>query len=339
MPDVAQMTRDEFANYVANVPVGYYNGEALNREGVAIHHTTDEVFGLEGAIAVMNYHLSIGWSDCGYHVIIDPDGTLYVYRMRPMDRRGSHIGDPWNQTYVGVSAQGNYCNRYPTAAFLDTLAFVIRTIGARYQTGNNYIRHCEVDSTACPGYNLTREIIDQALVGNTGYQPPVIDPPATTPPSDLTFPVRPEAPGVDAVGNFTGFVFIKGSGECLGNGDESPQVRDLEMCLYYLGYITYPPNTYVYDSYTEAGVKAFQTNFVPPADGIYGLQTARALQKEVARKWAGHPVDTVPTPPNVPPVVIEPPVVPPPVIPPADDIPGWFRRFIQKLIDFLMFWK
>jgi len=324
MPDVQQMTRDEFRNYVMSRPATYW------REGVALHHTTNEgVFGIAGWNNVMNYHLSLGWRDTGYHVGIDPDGS--IYRLRPMEDSGAHIGDPYNQQYIGVSLQGNYNSRYVTPEQADAIRFVIATIGERYDTGMAYILHRDVDATACPGYNITHELVDQWLAGNTGYQPPVIQLPAPPAP-DLSYATKPTAPKPP-------FTFISGSGECLGLDDEALEVMTLEVALKFLGYITYTPRTYLYDEYTEAGVKAFQAAYCAPVDGIYGINTANALDREITRVWEGqHPSVT---PPNPPPVVVEPPAPPviiPPLEPPPEETPVWWKRFLQALIDFLTKW-
>jgi len=209
-----------------------------------------------------------------------------------MERAGAHIGDPYNQNSVAVCLAGNFSEEYPTAKMANILVFVCNEIAKRYEIPAIPRFHRDVDATACPGWNITHELVAQWFAGNTGYQLPTSPSPVSIPAPDLTFTTKPNVP-------FPPFTFIIGNGEALGLGDESPQVRDLEMCLYFLGYISYTPNTYLYDEYAEAGVKAFQEKFNPPVDGIYGWFTATALQKEVDRIWTGHsPIVEPPNPPG-----------------------------------------
>lgn len=332
-------TREEFAQYVASRPPNYY------RTGIRLHHDANGGHGDSNIVNDMNTWWDKGWRQApGYHVQIDPtNGQIYI--LAPMEGKANHIGDGYNTEEIAVCLQGNYDVQSVTPGLLDTLRFVCHCISDRYQVDPHPGFHRDVDSTDCPGYNITHELINAAVDG-AGFQPPVIAPPAAIPAPDLSFKTKPLAP--------TQFAFIQGGGECLGEGDESPQVRDMEMGLLFVGWLPFTPNTYKFDGDDTAAVSAFQVAYCPPADGIYGVNTAVALQRAIDRRYTGMPALVTPphalppfsppTPVPTPPVVIPPtPVTPAPVptpIPqptpvPTDDTPGWFVRFIQALGAFL----
>jgi N-acetylmuramoyl-L-alanine amidase len=54
---------------------------------------------------VRNWHTSKGWSDIGYHYLIDRDGT--VVTGRPLDRTGAHVKGH-NTGSVGISLFGGF---------------------------------------------------------------------------------------------------------------------------------------------------------------------------------------------------------------------------------------
>jgi len=54
---------------------------------------------------VRNWHTSKGWSDIGYHYLIDRDGT--VVAGRPLDRTGAHVKGH-NTGTVGISLFGGF---------------------------------------------------------------------------------------------------------------------------------------------------------------------------------------------------------------------------------------
>lgn len=320
---VTQVNLRQLRDYVMSRPPTYY------RTGIRLHHNADtNMSGLADAQQDADYHTNtLGWSVPGYHVQVDPDQNETYYLMAPMEGKANHIGDGYNTEEIAVCVQGNYCEQYPTPTLAHNLVECLKIVAERYSIDVHPGFHRDVDATACPGYNITHELVNSWVDGGVvsipqPEQPPVIIQ-STTPPADLTFQNKPVAPKPP-------FTFIQGSGECLGNGDESSQVRDLELCLYYLGYISYTPNTYLFDDYTEAGIKAFQANFCPPADGVYGINTANALDKEVTRRWTGHPVDVVPTPPIAPPVVSDPPAPPIPLA-----MPDETKTTLQKILALL----
>lgn len=71
---------------------------------IVVHHTASPQTTTFDSIR--NYHIhDRGWSDIGYHYVIDPDGMLYLGR--PVWRIGAHVRGK-NSKSVGVSAIGNY---------------------------------------------------------------------------------------------------------------------------------------------------------------------------------------------------------------------------------------
>ena len=313
MADYQKLSKEEAKNYILNAPATYW------REGIFLHNTANQGYsGVSGMEALLTHLNNLGWKNAFYHFVVDPDGT--IWRFAPIEGIANHIGSGYNASYIAISLQGNYNIQYATPAQADSVAFLCKAVAQRYDVPAMPRFHRDVDATACPGWNITKELVTQWVAGNTGYQPPTTGIPIPIPSVDLTFKSKPNVP-------FPPFNFIKGSGEALGLGDEALQVRDLELSLYFLGYLNPQPRadgtpyqwTYVFDEGTEGAVKAFQEKFVPPADGVYGINTATSLKREVDRKWSGMPTGEVPAPPVTPPSQPEPAVSPPRRQPPVED--------------------
>ena len=84
-----------------------------NREIEAIYlHCTATKPGVPVSVeSIRRYHVDVrGWSDIGYHYLVQPDGRIDAGR--PVDRPGGHVrGD--NKRTVGVSMVGNWDEAEP----------------------------------------------------------------------------------------------------------------------------------------------------------------------------------------------------------------------------------
>lgn len=153
-----------------------------------IHHTADpnhmNTGGLEDSKAnvraVQNYHMDTnGWSDIGYHFLVDKHGYVFEGRSGSMTGlpKGAHDGTNYNS--FGFNIMGYFHTPYdqkPTSAMLDSLMDVIawrmpsgwspygsgtynnRTVG--YLDG-----HRKVKSTACPGDHVHNPYITEDYNG------------------------------------------------------------------------------------------------------------------------------------------------------------------------------
>jgi len=54
---------------------------------------------------IKHWHLDLGWTDIGYHFVIDRDGTLATGR--PLARMGAHVKGH-NEDTVGVALMGGH---------------------------------------------------------------------------------------------------------------------------------------------------------------------------------------------------------------------------------------
>lgn len=113
---------------------------------------------------VRRWHVSDrGWSDIGYHYLIDRDGT--VATGRPMARDGAHaVGH--NRGTIGIALFGGHGSA-ETDKFLDNytvaqwqaLAKLLREIWDDF--GPIPVRgHNEVAAKACPGFNVGDWLVD-----------------------------------------------------------------------------------------------------------------------------------------------------------------------------------
>jgi len=287
------MTRAEFREYVLGRPPTYY------RTGIRLHHTANEgQSGAEGWQGVENYHLNtLGWSVDGYHVGIDNAGVIYVFKLADMEGKANHIGNGYNVEELAVSLAGNFSIQYPSAELADTLKFVCEVIAERYEVDKHPGFHRDVDATACPGYNLTHELINGWLDGGA-----LVPQPAPAPSVDATGPGAPDLnPEIILTAPVPPFHFRLGSGDCLGEGDIAEEVRPLEICLNRLG--KYPAdwiNTLIYMSDDKDAVVSFQADHLNEfpvdsrkADGVYGPYTASILQRALDAEYNARHVSPV----------------------------------------------
>lgn len=114
---------------------------------IILHHAEASHASVE---EVNRWHLERGWTCIGYHFYIRKDGK--VYRGRPEWAVGAHA-QGHNSRAVGICCEGAYMTETMPAAQLAALKELIREMMAKYP-GAKLLRHCDVNSTDCPGRNF-----------------------------------------------------------------------------------------------------------------------------------------------------------------------------------------
>jgi hypothetical protein len=149
--------------------------------------------GLTQVKAIQEFHQDgRGWSDIGYHFLLDQSGRLYQGRPfmnegaeldeTPILAQGAHVGGA-NTGNIGVSAlgcyhppEGNRCTDVLSPAAYDSLITIFAFLSERYGVQPDRIMgHRDFSSTACPGDNnyrlLTSIREDVATLLETGNTP------------------------------------------------------------------------------------------------------------------------------------------------------------------------
>jgi N-acetyl-anhydromuramyl-L-alanine amidase AmpD len=119
---------------------------------------------------VRRWHLGRGWSDIGYHFLIDRDGTIATGR--PIERDGAHVAGR-NKGTIGISLFGGHGssaddafsdNFTPeqNAALRDLIGSLQKTYGPVPVTGHN-----QWAAKACPGFRVG-PWLDNAPAAATG---------------------------------------------------------------------------------------------------------------------------------------------------------------------------
>lgn len=134
---------------------------------IIVHHTdilvTDEDRALkdapgfaaaaEHAKKVLYLHKTInGWSDIGYHYLIDWEGR--VLQGRPVDLLGAHTDDN-NEGSIGIALMGAFEQQHATAAQLEALRALAAWLTHLYGIpATKVLGHHDYNATACPGLYL-----------------------------------------------------------------------------------------------------------------------------------------------------------------------------------------
>lgn len=125
---------------------------------VVVHHCwkpdSSDYRGIETVRGVRRYHVETnGWSDNGYHLMLAPDGTIYL--CRPIERPGAHTSGH-NQHSIGVSFIANFDAEEPKSyGGLLTGYRVVAALLERFNLDIGKIRfHREFASKTCPGLKL-----------------------------------------------------------------------------------------------------------------------------------------------------------------------------------------
>ncbi len=133
------------------------NRITLHHEGMEAITTTSYRKTLEEVRAIRHSHVHArGWSDIGYHFIVDRAGR--VWEGRPIRYQGAHVTGH-NKHNVGVVALGNFNRQSPTEEQIQGMVRIVRKLQAKYDVPADQIyTHRELGSTACPGRRLQARI-------------------------------------------------------------------------------------------------------------------------------------------------------------------------------------
>ncbi len=105
-----------------------------------------------------------GWSDIGYHYLIDRDGT--IADGRPIERTGAHV-QGHNSGTVGVSLFGGHGSAatdefsdHFTTAQDKALRDLIKSLRAEYPAISKITGHNQYSAKACPGFTVDEWLSD-----------------------------------------------------------------------------------------------------------------------------------------------------------------------------------
>jgi len=131
---------------------------------IIVHHTATAVTDAERAMndaqgleaakeemrAVYDEHVRVeGWSDIGYHYVIDWQGR--IFEGRPVELLGAH-SESHNPQSIGIALMGNLQEQPPTDAQLRALHDLTDWLLDVYAISPEHVEgHHHYNSTACPG--------------------------------------------------------------------------------------------------------------------------------------------------------------------------------------------
>ena len=109
---------------------------------------------------IRRWHLARGWSDIGYHYVIDIKGNINAGR--PIELMGSHTRGENKYSigiaYVGgVEADGKTPKDTRTKAQKDSIIRLVKKLKGCYPDVTIH-GHNEFSNKACPSYNIQDEI-------------------------------------------------------------------------------------------------------------------------------------------------------------------------------------
>lgn len=120
--------------------------------GVMVHHSSTTDTESAETHRFRREHRAKGWSDIGYHFVVEHLGHEYAALVgRPLNRVGSHCPGV-NKTHIGVCFVGNFDMGPPSSEQLEVGAAVIAGLLDAFdlETGS-VIAHRDRRATACPG--------------------------------------------------------------------------------------------------------------------------------------------------------------------------------------------
>jgi len=110
---------------------------------------------LVGAKEITRWHLDRGWSDCGYHYIINRFG--WIEEGRPLDKIGAHCRG-YNKNSIGICLVGGRSDEdTPEDNFTkqQKKALAALLINLQAEHPNTEIKgHNELSSKTCPNFDL-----------------------------------------------------------------------------------------------------------------------------------------------------------------------------------------
>lgn len=156
-----EVSVEQFGEHLVQVQVGRRIDE------VVIHHTwrptATDYRGIETVRSVRRYHMDVrGWSDNGYHVMVGPDGKVFL--CRPLQRAGAHVRGR-NAHTIGVAMIADFDREEPECyGGLRTCHEVVAALLERFDLPISAIRfHREFAPKTCPGRKLALHAFRQAV--------------------------------------------------------------------------------------------------------------------------------------------------------------------------------
>jgi N-acetyl-anhydromuramyl-L-alanine amidase AmpD len=120
---------------------------------IVIHHSATfdgDVFNKD---QLKQMHLQRGWSDIGYHAIVEKVGSAYeVVLGRPMTKMGAHAKG-MNGRSFGICFVGNFSKAEPEfrQLFVGIHRWIIPTMETYNIHPDRVLRHSDTKPTECPG--------------------------------------------------------------------------------------------------------------------------------------------------------------------------------------------
>jgi len=107
---------------------------------------------------IRQWHLDRGWSDIGYHYVIELDGSINPGR--PVERIGAHVRN-FNRNSIGICYVGGLSsNMSPkdtrNESQLESLELLIEKLMIEYPESTLH-GHNEFSSKACPSFDVQKE--------------------------------------------------------------------------------------------------------------------------------------------------------------------------------------
>ena len=140
---------------------------------MTLHHTYQP--GQNGATAARNaqdtHMIERGWSDLGYHYLVDRDGKIYAGS--PENRIGAHVLNQ-NTGNLGISMIGAFNIEQVSQAQKQAVASLMRHLGQKYNieiNRTNIRGHGERMATECPGGNTDIDEIVAMAQADTICEP------------------------------------------------------------------------------------------------------------------------------------------------------------------------
>lgn len=111
-------------------------------------------------------HLSWGWRDCGYHFVIELDGS--IHSQRPIEQIGAHtVGH--NQNSIGICYIGGMNKEYTHSKDTRTpeqkkaILELVKSLLDIYPTIKIISPHSKYANKACPSFNVYNWLNENGL--------------------------------------------------------------------------------------------------------------------------------------------------------------------------------
>ena len=167
---IIEVSKEDLIDYIKGLPKN-----VRDMWWDIVHNSaTPPINGIKVVQGFQAYHISRGWADIGYHLVITPDGKMYL--CRNWIYQGAHAHAQGNRGSLGVCWVGNFSGGggIPTPEQIATYSWFCQTVKEML----NIIQHtghrwADYHPTSCPGTNLTLGMIREWA--NAKPIPPIIE--------------------------------------------------------------------------------------------------------------------------------------------------------------------